>query len=605
MNKNSVKSSNEIPLNRNSEASIDIDYIEKLNKLNHRNSYEFSYDSNNEQYQNQDNLNTEKLKKKENILVSKFEIESSKSKSKSSSCSYSSSKSSNLLLDKKIDNITNEYGYNWITIRALIACILIDYYLSLIIFHNTSYIKILEKIFFDFEILKKINLGILLSLIGFFIYGLGSFSLMFIAKFFPQSRRLIIFFSLIMIFFSCLLNSIYFNFYTYLIFLILGYFFSGLAYPINSNILCESLPLKSRGFIFCLSHIGKPIAKFTHYFLIKIIYNEKEVNSINIIMGICTGVLFISGSLGIILLRNSPRNLIITNDSEASFEILNKMLRENKALKNHDKNIIIKEMNKGINDKSIRNISELFGKIFINPTLIFTAIIFLIKFFENGFYSILIYYIKDSIINKSPSANIENENIIFEDMKFIIIILSVFGIIFSGILIEIIHIGRKFTLLSSIFLLLLSYFLLQINPTNIKIWIGFTSILTDISYYCLITLITETYSTVIRDIAMGFIHLIIAISSGFGILAFIGLYNLSKIGPFYFQIASSIINIFLISLVSYETCNKNLDDFTNYNYNNTDTDNELIVENDIENEKLNLKSNQNLNDSYIDNIKYQ
>jgi hypothetical protein len=601
---NSNYSSNDIPLTKkSSNGSIDINYLQKLEKINKRNSYNSntnSYDSSTSNKEKEkDRINAEILKK--NIQVSKFEMESRNSNSSSSS------KSSNLDLGKILDNITNNYGYGWETIRAFIACFLIDYCLSLIIFHSSSYIKILEKNFSYLD-LKKNKLAFFSSLIGFSTYGLGSFTLIFISRYFPQSRKLVIFISFILILISCLINSILFNFYTYFVFFIFGCFFSGLTNPINQNILCEFLPVKLRGFFFCLSNLGKPLAKLTHYLLIKIIYDENKINSMNLLQGICTGIFFIFGTAAFILLRNSPRNLIISNDEETSFEILNKMLPKIKSLKSYEKNIIIKESSKGLNDKSIGYISELFGSLFLNSTLIFSGIIFLIKFFENGFSSILISFIKDLILlRKTLSVNsntavtvISNENEVIEKIQFVLMILGLFGPFLSGIFIEIKYLGRKFTLLSSIFLLLFSYILLHINPTNSEIWLGFSLILSDISFYCILTLITETYSTIIRDIALGYIYTIISFSAISGFLIFIVLYDLSKMGPFYFQIASSILSIFLISFITYETCNKDLDCESFININNKKRKSE--EENDIEN--LNLKDNPNFNDNYIDNVKY-
>jgi MFS family permease len=391
--------------------------------------------------------------------------------------------------------------------------------------------------------------------------GVGSFVVIFLNKYF--SRRLMIFISLIFMFAFCIL-SLFLNFFTFFIFTFFANFFSGVADPLIQDNLCELLPTKFRGFFMSFQTISSPLSQVTNSLILKSLNSENNQDSLFKIQIIISCILFIFSLISIFLYEDSPKYLILKEDIEPAMIYLNKILqishnkneKDNMNINNIDekrKEIIIMEINKGLNEEIESSFFDLFSRIFLRTTLAFTFIVILVRAVDDGLSAVLTLYI--SKIIKS-----ENNELVGNIGKNINL-LGLLGPIVSGILIEIPFLGRKSSLFGSIILVIIFFICLYIHLNGFVIWLGLITIFSNASTATVNTYLIETYPTIIRDTAVGYFSCINSIGAAVGGAIFMFSIRLDFNGPFYFQIISTIIQIFFIALLKYETYNKPLDNF--------------------------------------------
>ena len=383
--------------------------------------------------------------------------------------------------------------------------------------------------------------------------AVGSVVVMFLNKYF--SRRLMIFISLANMIGFSLLTIIYLNFLTFFIFIFFGNFFSGIVDPLNQDILCELLPTKFRGFFMSFQNISSPLAQVTSFSILKnMIMDNNNTSSLYKIQIITTIILFIFSLISIIIYEDSSKYLILKGDIEPAMVYLKKLLPDNdNNIDDRRKEIIIIELNKGINEEIDSSFSDLFNKLFLKTTLAFLFIVILVRVIDDGLSAILTLYISKIIKSK------ENEKV--GNIGQNINLLGVLGPIVSGFLIEIPCLGRKISLLGTIILAIIFYICLYFHLTGFVVWLGLITIFSNSSTATVNTYLIETYPTKIRDTAVSFFSSINSLGMAIGGAVFMYLINLNFNGPFYFQIVSTIIQISLIPLLKYETYNKPLDKF--------------------------------------------
>jgi len=462
---------------------------------------------------------------------------------------------------KLLDKIISEYGYRFQIIKIIIISIFLNFITSFVIYHVSSYLLVIEKELKTETTMSQENLGIMLSCICYSFRAFGCFTFIFIVKSF--SRRTLIFFSLSIIFSLNVLITIKLNLWTYLAFLIFGCFCAGIIDPITLDVLCESLPIRLRGFFMCLYSLGAPLSQTSQFIFLKIIYDESK-NNFQMVLLTGTLLILLLIILIIIFFEDSPRNLIVTEDLSRAYSQLEKMQNPPRSLTDSEKNTLYTQIHYGLNNLVIKDFSSIFSPLFLRTTLIFIGIIICFKSVDDGISAVLTLYLQ-KILGTS------DQKLIGLDGTKIYLISSLAPLL-SGVLIEIKFLGRKFTLMITAVLLLISYFLFHVNLSNYILWLGLLNVFTNSSSCIVFTLITETYPTKLRDISEGFFSCIGAIGSLIGNMAFMSIFKLGMNAPFYLQIGNSIISLVLVYFIKYETCQKELDVYFNNNNKYLDKD---------------------------------
>jgi len=451
---------------------------------------------------------------------------------------------------KLLDKIICEYGYGLQIIRIFLISLVLNFITNFVVFHVSSNLLILQESFKSEINIAPHNIGIILSCVSYTLRAIGCFSLIFLIKCF--SRITLIFFSLTIIFLLKFLATINFTFFTYLIFIIFGCFCAGMVDTINTDILCESLPIKFRGFFMCLVCLGSPLSQVFHFVLLNISYSDNENNFQIVLFGGCIIILLLS-IIVILTFEDSARNLILREDLYKAHSQLEKFLTPPRPLTPQEKNTLYEQMHYGLNNKHDKKIDSLFTPMFLRTTLLFIGILTCFKSADDGLSAVLTLYIQK--INNTDDHNF----IGLEGIK--INLIGTLGPIVSGILVEIKTLGRKLTLIISSLLILIFYIFFRINVNNYILWLGLITIFCNSGTSTCITFVTETYPTIFRDVSEGFFNCISAVGSLIGNLVLLNLFNFYEIAPFYFQIVNSIIAIVLVYFLKYETCQKALDIF--------------------------------------------
>lgn len=462
---------------------------------------------------------------------------------------------------KLIDKIISEYGYGFQIVKIIITSVFLSVITNFIIFHVSSNLLVLQKTFASEIKMSPENIGIMLSCISYALRAFGCFSLIYLIKCF--SRQALVISSLLIILSLSVLVTLSFNFWTYLAFVIFSCFSAGIIDPINSDVLCESLPIRLRGFFMCFFCLGSPLSQTIHFIFLHKIYAESKSN-FQIVLLAGAFIILLFSIVIILLFEDSPRNLILREDLYKAHSQLEKLLKPPRALSDSEKNTLYIQMHYGLNNRLSKNFSSIFSPLFLRTTLLFIGIVICFKSADDGLSAVLTLYIRKIL-------GTTDDNLIgLEGIK--INAIGSLGPLVSGVLVEIKYLGRKITLMISAVLLLLCFVLFQVNLSNYVIWLGLLNVFCNASTSNVVTFITETYPTIFRDVSEGFFNCLGAAGSLIGNLAYMGLFTLGAEAPFYFQIGNSIISIVLVYFIKYETCRKELDVFSN------NTDNNYILE---------------------------
>jgi MFS family permease len=457
-----------------------------------------------------------------------------------------------------IDKIINNYGYKIRTIAIIFNSIFLYMISSYIIYHLAAYNIIFLNLF---QVSEETLL--FLGTISYFMKGLGCFFSGYLSSCF--SRKFLVLFSIIGVLLLNIMIYLKLNIHTYFVFIIIGSFFSGIIDPINIDVLCETLPMKLRGFFLCFTYTGFTINVFTQYYLIWF-FSKDTVEIENILICNSVAILFIV-IYNIYIFQDSARHLAIKNQYEKTFIILDKY--KSIPLTEEEKNIIKYQINNG--NKNIRKLSikEIFQNSYFKSSILFILMNFLSNFFNDG----VVFVLNSIIIEKIPDANDEK----ISSIGLNIYIFVLFANLFAGILSDTPFLKRKNGLIICGFLSGLFSFMFLINVSNFMYWLGFIILSTNAYLSLSISFVSESYPTKIRDLSQGFMNTIANIGSLVGQFFYkfiFGLYNSKSL--MYTGLINSIIMIIIILFVSNETYLKPLD-ISNSEY-VSDSDNETLPE---------------------------
>lgn len=447
-----------------------------------------------------------------------------------------------------VNKILNKYGYGIRMICLFISCFFGNYinYFSL---YNVSVNLILVQSNFS---RYSDSIEQILSGIAYTTKIIGCVTLGFLVKKF--SRSTLFFISVSGISFMTLILVIVYNLYSYIAFLIISCYFAGLIESLAMDNLCETLPIRFRGYFLFLVQSGTYIYQLLAYYILTInvdpktnIYNTSMIYLTHLII-ILLMVIFI-----FFFYKDSPRFFMVREKYEEAFHILDYYTyTEEEKLNQMEKELIIKQNQMGLNNKlQLASFKDLISDYFLNTTIIMSSITILIFILDDGTTAIFSMYIEKLNDDKSPKA------INWETFKLSII--NLLGYLVCGLLLEIKILGRKINMIIYLVLSLIIYTLFTINNENFHIWLP----LIIVSYSTINGIgaffVSEIYPSKIRDASQGYFTSISFIAGMIGSITYMTAVKGNIVYPFYLSIFFSLITLILIFFVKHETSNRALD----------------------------------------------
>jgi len=441
-----------------------------------------------------------------------------------------------------LDKILVEYGYRYQIIKVIIGSILLSFLSSYMIYHVSCFLLVIKK---EFELNDEMLT--LLACIGFFFKSMGCLLTGYQTN--VISRRSLLLIDILILLVLNIGLTLIWNIWAYFVFLILGCFIAGNIDPINIDVLCESLPIKFRGFFLCFSYTGFPLNIFLQYFLINF-FSEADNTQIKNILHLNSLVILLIFILMLVFFKDSIRHQLIKEKYETAFEMLNKLIKN--PLSNEEKELIKIQCKNGNKEIQNASIKEIFSPLYLATTLLFICLNFSYNSMTDGMSFVLNLILSDFI------QNFDEKKISHEGMKLYLVGLFAYAV--CGILTEIPFIKRKFGLFITSAMILNFSVLFFLNAENYFWWLAFLLFFCNASTSLSISFVSESYPTKIRDVSQGFMNSVANIGSLAGQLIFMNLYHISKANTtLIYTMINSFICIFLILLIKKEMYSKPLD----------------------------------------------
>ena len=381
----------------------------------------------------------------------------------------------------------------------------------------------------------------------FIALALGSFSIGYTSKCFKRSN-IIIFGQMMIVIMHLLIglvgNIVFFSIMRFIIGFILG-----MTTPIILNIMTEYLPISNRG-LFMIFMPGFKIGQLVMPLLMLwLMPNMETANYPNLVL-VSSGFSFLSFILSLLLLRDSPRNLILTNNIDEGISILEELNR--KPLKKEEKELIIHQVVSGINNNIKSSFKDLFNDEYYKSTILLSLIHFINLLICFGTF--LVY----SLTIKELDA-VEMTNNEIKKKQIYVNLINLSSNFFGGLLCDNSYLGRikglilcsVLGIISIIFGIIYSdYFVIIFG-----IFINIIGVIPNITS----TYVSELYPTKIRDLALGYIFSCGRIGAFLSQVIFVYLNNAGIWVPYYVSIGLIVTNIILLILLPIETYKRSLD----------------------------------------------
>lgn len=334
----------------------------------------------------------------------------------------------------------------------------------------------------------------------------------------------------------------------------------GIILPMNSNLLCEFLPIKYRSFFMVITgtffNLGVIFLNSIMYIIIPNLEHEKLllvyliVSFPNLIVSI---ILFFK-------LEESPRYLIIHHREQEGFEILEKIIKRNL---NHDEKRIITTQLRGRDDNSERHVKKSI-KIIFDPKYQLITVILMALWVINSFIayggsismSLVLKYIEEANGIKIQKVN-SNMNIIKD--QIMIYAISLPGNFLAASMTESKYFGRKKTMFTGFLFIGIFTLYSTFNLNNFHILNGLAGLFISLTFSGCSTYTSEVFPTKIRSQAVGFLYLCTRISGFSSQFIAIWLFKVYYLGMCYATIFICFIACVFTYLLPYDTNGKPLD----------------------------------------------
>lgn len=380
--------------------------------------------------------------------------------------------------------------------------------------------------------------------------------------------------------------------------LVIG-FALGLSVPLLNNSLAEILPINNRAFALIFVWIFFVFAQLFYPISMTFLMPKLESSNLPDVFKLGTTAISILLILTLLLFEDSPRNLLIIQQYDQAFNILESLLKQ--KLSRRTKRVLIESSKSDVLNKKngmdpienveanlqesnhnilhesqydscptentgksiIKQLSKIFDRekylaltlitatlwcinaiIFYGPSLILTLTIQKIDNMENP------DEISESISRYSTD--------VFKTLYFYSTA-SLFCLLLSAVMAELTFFGRKNTLICSYAVSTVISALIIVFPQSFKILIGILSLFASVGFNVIGSFSSELFSTDVRDSAIGFFFFcnrIGAVSSQF---VFLVLFNVYYLLPYILLSVLCLAATFLSILYPFDTLGKPLD----------------------------------------------
>lgn len=338
---------------------------------------------------------------------------------------------------------------------------------------------------------------------------------------------------------------------------IIGWFASGIGMPISSNILVESLPVNYRGIVLNSLWFAFGAGISVPIIVMLIVMPNMEPEKLQTTYLVLFSIPIACVLVNIFMFNNSPRNLLLNEQNEEAFELLEKM--NGKPLTDKEKSTIIKQFFNGANtQKSSFSLKDMFTR-YRRISILMILVTSLLYLTYNGLFSIQTLTLKELLPEKTDSTqkNTNLKQVLIEQLT--ISLLSELYLFF-GFLTEIRCLGRVKTMIIAIGVAIVFNILFLIFPQNANIFLGIFFSTLSLTVNIVFMYNAEVYPTSLRDTASVAIKSIGFFLGALNQILFIHLHDINVFIPYYVCLAYCIL-IFLLFFLFPETCSKNLDSF--------------------------------------------
>ena len=358
---------------------------------------------------------------------------------------------------------------------------------------------------------------------------------------------------------------------------------SGIIEPLMNNLLCEYLPIRLRGFTLLAVWTGFNLGQLYPYLFMMLIMPHFETKGIAKTLLLSSSLMFMCSVICLIYLKDSPRNYILHNQTEAGLKILEKLTPE-KKISPIVKNNIVKELKEGA-DQNVEFYSGF--DVFKNKFLLLTICVSVLSLISDLIYDgpVLI----TNITLTSLRANQKDNNVLLN--AIVVILFTIPSSFIGGISLEIKFFGRVRTMFMSYLLLMITLVLGLIFTEYMHIFLG---IYQSIANYCSIMAAiyaSEVFPGNLRDFSVGLSLFFSNVGSALSQYVYIALHRNSTLMPYYFTIECCLVGCIFCCMLSVETYQMPLDSFGNYEKNISNLNLEKRSENNSDEEKVNLLKN--------------
>jgi AAHS family benzoate transporter-like MFS transporter len=441
---------------------------------------------------------------------------------------------------KLIDRITNKYGYGLSVWKTFILAFMV---VSLEGFHFTYFGNMIISLK-QFYNMGNDSIEIINS-IFFLAVGLGSLSGGFLTKYI---KRVYLINVVLFILATCHVSLAFItNLVLFAIIRTVIAICGGIIVPLTLNLLIEYLPVYRRSVMLTSAWLGFTFGQLLNLVLMLIIMPNNEVNKYQETILYTSALSIVTFLLVLILLNDSPRNLLLTGDTEKAYLILDKL--NGQPLTEAERERLENESSGTVKKESKLNVLELF-----NPNLRRISFLLIIIWMFN---SILLY--GPGLVSSLTMAGLglKDDDLIVN--QIIIAILAWPSDFIGGLASEIPFLGRNKTCSLSLLMAIVFNILLMINWTNFQIHFGififFINITVDVSK----TYAAEVYPTNVRDVSMGFLYCWKRIGGFISQIVFLEFFDWGLWVPYYATLVICVLAIICFLFLPFDTHSRPLD----------------------------------------------
>jgi MFS family permease len=443
---------------------------------------------------------------------------------------------------KIMDKVINKYGYGLSTWKTFS---LIFFILALEGFHLTFVGNMIISIKAFFEI-EESDVQ-LVSSFCFLSVGFGSIITGYITERFKRMH--IIYIAEFVMAVGHVLLGVVSNMIIFSIIRVIIGFCIGVAVPLALNLFAESLPIRNRSMMLTGVWFGFGFGQLFNLILMYFIMPNNEPEQFHKTLLISSSLSIVSFLLVILFLKDSPRNLLLTEQTDKAFEILDHLNGE--KLNENERAHIIAESKGGLNEELKVSLKETFNKDMRRTTILLIFIWVLNSLITYG--PMLITSLTLKALNQGSDDPVITQQIL---IGVIYLPSNVIG----GLISEIPYLGRNKTTILCLFIAIIFLVLAITNSTNYQYHFSIYLFLTSITFSVTNTYGCEIYPTKVRDIALGFLFFCTRVG-GFGSqILYIYLNKMGTWVPYYVTLGLCVLNIILVFLLPVDTYARALDE---------------------------------------------